>query len=75
LLDDDFSDPIDGSGYVMKIPFTFNQTEARNYIVSFFAPDQTFFRQSTIKTCVVTLSFYIPSQDMLVSVLMETRFD
>jgi len=22
LLDDDFSDPIDGSGYTMKIPFS-----------------------------------------------------
>ena len=34
-----------------------------------------FFRQSTIKLCTVNLAFYIPSHDMVVSILMEFRFD
>ena len=30
---------------------------------------------STIKVCIINLAFYIPSHDMLVSILMEIRFD
>ena len=34
-----------------------------------------FYRQSTIKVCVISMGFYIPSHDMVVSTLMEVRFD
>ena len=33
------------------------------------------FQQSSIKVCVVSLAFYIPSHDMLISILAEIRFD
>ena len=35
----------------------------------------TLFSQKTIKVCVITFAYYIPSHDMVVSVLMEIRFD
>ena len=31
--------------------------------------------QSTIKVAIISLAFYIPSHDMLVSILMEVRFE
>ena len=47
----------------MTIEYLFNSTMS------------DFFRMSTIKVSIVSLVFYIPSHDMLVSLLMEVRFD
>jgi hypothetical protein len=74
LLDDDFTDPIDGSGYTMKLPFSNTPDSATDTLERLF--DETFFfRVSTLKASIVSLVFYIPSHDMLVSLLMEVRFD
>lgn len=37
--------------------------------------DTEFLKQSTIKVCIVNIAFYIPSHDMLISILGEIRFE
>ena len=76
LLDDDFSSSIDGSGYIYKIPFSYMPSDAKKTLQYLFNSTMSeFFQMSTIKVSIVSLVFYIPSHDMLVSLLMEVRFD
>lgn len=58
----------------MEIPLDKTPQEASDYIISLFE-NSIFFRESSIRICVVTLAFYIPSHDMIISILMEIRFD
>ena len=74
LLDDDFSNAIDGSGYIIKLDIDDTPKGAQEKIDSYFRNTE-FFNMSTIKVCIINLAFYIPSHDMLVSILMEIRFD
>ena len=37
--------------------------------------ESNFFKQSSIRLSVLTLAFYIPSHDMIISILAEVRFD
>lgn len=73
LLDDDFSSPIDGSGYIYDLEYKNTPQEAYEKLKSLF--DTDFFKLTTLKVCIVNLTFYIPSHDMIVSLLMEIRFD
>ena len=73
LLDDDFSKAIDGSGYVVELDFKSSPFVAQKNITDLMRTE--FLQQSTIKVCIISLAFYIPSHDMLVSILMEIRFE
>ena len=75
LLDDDFSNPIDGSGFQIKIPFKLKPDQASDYITSLFSREVKFFQQSTIKACIVNLAYYVPSHDIIMSIMMQLRFD
>ena len=73
-MDDDFSNSVDGSGYVQSYEFTNTPADIIANMIDLF--DNTeFFRQTSLKVTVISLSFYVPSHDMLVSILMEVRFD
>lgn len=74
LLDDDFSNAIDGSGYLIHLDLGDSPKGAQEKLDSYFKNSE-FFNMSTIKVCIISLAFYIPSHDMLVSILMEIRFD
>ncbi len=74
MYDDDFTDKIVGSGYQLEVSLAMNPTQAREYITSLFE-ESKFFDQQTIRMCVITLAFYIPSHDMIISTLAEVRFD
>ena len=74
LLDDDFSNAIDGSGYLIHLDLGDNPKGAQAKLRDYFSNSE-FFNMSTIKVCIINLAFYIPSHDMLVSILMEIRFD
>ena len=73
LLDDDFVQAIDGSGYVVELDFKSSPFTAQEEITDLMRTE--FLQQSTIKVCIISLAFYIPSHDMLVSILMEIRFE
>ena len=60
---------------MIELPFSLTPLQAREYMKSLFESETKFFQQSTIKVCIVNLSFYIPSHDMIMSILMEIRFD
>ena len=65
---------MDGSGYVQSYEFTNTPADIIATMTDLF--DNTeFFRQTSLKVTVISLSFYVPSHDMLVSILMEVRFD
>ena len=74
LYDDDFSNAIDGSGYEVTVPYGWTPVEAKAYFERLF-DESEFFRQSTIRVAAISFSFYVPSHDLLVSTLMEIRFD
>lgn len=63
-----------GDGYQLEVPLNKNPQEGSDFIISLFE-NSNFFRESSIRICVVTLAFYIPSHDMIISILMEIRFD
>ena len=76
LLDDDFSNAIDGSGYLIHLDLDYTPKGAQEKLNNYFKNSESeFFNMSTIKVCIINLAFYIPSHDMLVSILMEIRFD
>lgn len=74
LYDDDFTVGVDGSGYVYEFPYDMTAEEVQTKI-KHMIENTDFFRQSSIKVSVINLAFYIPSHDMIVSVLIEIRFD
>ncbi len=74
LYDDDFTDKIVGSGYQLEVPLAMDPTQAKEYMTRLFT-ESKFFDQQTIRMCVITLAFYIPSHDMIISTLAEVRFD
>ena len=43
LLDDDYSDPIDGSGFQIKIPIKLQPEQVHDYIESLFSREVKFF--------------------------------
>lgn len=74
LYDDDFSNPIDGSGYIYNLDYRMTPAEAKSSLEDLFTKTD-FFRLSTLQVSILNLVFYIPSHDMFVSLLMEIRFD
>ena len=48
--------------------------EAMRKLENEFKSPGQFFKPSTIKACVIQMVFFIPSHDMIISVLIEFRF-
>ena len=67
----DFSDKVDGSGYVLNLDLTLTTDQARDKLKN----AMPMFSQQTIRVCLITFAYYIPSYDILVSNLMEIRFE
>ena len=64
----------DGTGYVIKIPYS---TERRNYIqyINKLFTDSTFFDKNHLNVFIGTIAFYIPSHDWLISISLLIEFD
>ena len=74
LMDDDFQDPIEGSGYIYNMDYSETPEDARIKLENEFKSPGQFFQPSTIKACIIQMVFFIPSHDMIISVLIEFRF-
>ena len=64
----------DGTGYVIKIPYSTKRSDYIQYINKLFT-DSTFFDKYHLNVFIGTVAFYIPSHDWLISISLLIEFD
>ena len=64
----------DGTGYVIRIPYSTTRDDYILYIKSLF-DDSTFFDHNLLSVFIASLAFYIPSHDWLISISILIEFD